>query len=186
MPLRSRGCSTNQPVTCGAPSGVGSVGLIDRTTICSIEKSEMIENLSPNAIGWLADVGLRQSRVADHGRPDVRYSRDDGRGACQAKVFRFPTLPPRDRGLSQRTEYQADWVPRGIKIINNRGIHRQKENIYILGCRRRADDHLMPEWKISSGSAESASAKNHRPIGPRNPQKPRLIATFRICSASNL
>jgi hypothetical protein len=24
-----------------------------------------------------------------------------------------------------------DWVPRGIKIINNRGIHRQKENIYI-------------------------------------------------------
>jgi hypothetical protein len=107
MPLRSRGCSTNRPVTCGAPSGVGSVGLIDRTTICSIEKSEMIENLSPNAIGWLADVGLRQSRVADHGRPDVRYSRVDGRGACQAGVFRFPTLPPRDRGLSQRTEYQA-------------------------------------------------------------------------------
>jgi hypothetical protein len=61
------------------------VGLIDRTTICSIEKSEKIENLSPNAIGWLADVGLRPSRVADHGRPDVRKCIAELMGAGPAK-----------------------------------------------------------------------------------------------------
>jgi hypothetical protein len=61
------------------------VGLIDRTTICSIEKSEKIENLSPNAIGWLADVGLRPSRVADDGRPDVRKCMAELMGAGPAK-----------------------------------------------------------------------------------------------------